>query len=424
MDRTKQSITLLTKLINSNDYKQQARKRDEDWTRNTKKLNIVNITLCILSYIKLSYIIALDTLSDLLNLQNPIAKSSFAEARQKLNPQAFQWLNDQYNKQIKIPRKIRRKYRGYDIYAIDGTYIHVGASKENTKYFGKKKNKKSEEYKDNGRVSALIVAIRCFATGQILAFDVFPCDVSEHRAAYDVVEKFMASNKLSKKTVLICDRYYIGFEFMNYLESKGLFYLIRCGSHPFKNERASVVRDGVAYLALTSNRTKNISVERKDELKALGSFPVRIAKYVTSSGEEECLMTNIPARSIGYAGLYELYGRRWCIETAFRTLKVDLGLGMISERKVETVLQTIYAAVLLLNVSCVLDCFMECELVTSSEHRVILNLKYIIHRLVIVLGDILVFHTKISLESFKVRCLSRYCYSDPGRSFTRRKRYL
>ena len=90
----------------------------------------------------------------------------------------------------------------------------------------------------------------------------------------------------------------------------------------------------------------------KDAIQAMTDY-----KWLFSATACETIITNLDASAFPLHDIKRLYAMRWGIETSFRNLKHTLGLLYLHAKKVEFVLQEIFAKLTMYNF---------CELITQS----------------------------------------------------------
>ncbi|MBQ6163138.1 MAG: transposase, partial [Clostridia bacterium] len=88
----------------------------------------------------------------------------------------------------------------------------------------------------------------------------------------------------------------------------------------------------------------------------------RLVRFPLSESSFETIITNLPANTFPPNEIKKLYAMRWGIETSFRDLKYTIGLLHFHAKKVDYILQEIFARLIMYNFS---------ELITS--HVVIQN---------------------------------------------------
>ena len=75
----------------------------------------------------------------------------------------------------------------------------------------------------------------------------------------------------------------------------------------------------------------------------------RIVRFPISEDTYECLVTNLPEKNFPVEKLKEIYNSRWGIESSFRKLKYTIGLTNFHAKKVEYILQEIFARLIIYN---------------------------------------------------------------------------
>lgn len=87
------------------------------------------------------------------------------------------------------------------------------------------------------------------------------------------------------------------------------------------------------------------------------TYPIsfRLVRFPISENTFEVLITNLDRDAFSVEKLKELYHMRWGIETSFRELKYALGLVNLHSKKVQFIIQEIFARLIMYNF---------CELIT------------------------------------------------------------
>ena len=89
------------------------------------------------------------------------------------------------------------------------------------------------------------------------------------------------------------------------------------------------------------------------------ALPFRIVRFRVSDSVIETVITNLDPDLFPPSELKKLYAMRWGIETSFRSLKYTMGLLHFHAKKVEHILQEIFARLIMYNFS---------ELITLFYH--------------------------------------------------------
>lgn len=143
-------------------------------------------------------------------------------------------------------------------------------------------------------------------------------------------------------SLLLFDLGYFAFERFDELSHRGLGYVSR-------------LREKTSFTVLASITDES---QVRDRLVWLGKHRANHAGYAVRLIEVELrgvwyqYVTNVrdPAR-LSVAEVVHLYARRWDIELAFKTLKVDLGVGLLWSAKWELILTQVWAALILYQIA-------------------------------------------------------------------------
>ena len=76
----------------------------------------------------------------------------------------------------------------------------------------------------------------------------------------------------------------------------------------------------------------------------------RVIRFKLSSGEYECLLTDLPESEFDTETIKEIYAKRWGIETSFRLLKYSIDIVHLHSKKYSLIMQEIVAKLLMFNV--------------------------------------------------------------------------
>lgn len=75
----------------------------------------------------------------------------------------------------------------------------------------------------------------------------------------------------------------------------------------------------------------------------------RVVRFAITEDSYECIITNLPENEFPAEEIKKIYAMRWGIETSFRELKYAVGLSCFHSKKVEYIMQEIYARLILYN---------------------------------------------------------------------------
>ncbi len=297
--------------------------------------------------------------------------SAFIQRRAKILPEAFEFLFRYFTNKIDE----NRLYHGLRLLAVDGSDLQIAANSNDPDSFypGKDGHKSYNLLHINAMYNLL----------QHLYVDAIPqksrC-TDESGALTQMVDRSVIDNAL-----LLADRGYESYNNLAHIQEKGWSFLIRIKDGiagiasglilPVRNEF-----DVQFHLKLTRKQTKTVKLLLKDKnhykflpsgvrfdylpqtSRKLGPtvfyhLHFRIVRFPISDTQCETVITNLDAESFPLEEIKRLYAMRWGIETSFRHLKHTLGLLHLHAKKVDFVLQEIFAKLTMYNF---------CELITQS----------------------------------------------------------
>jgi len=290
-------------------------------------LNFENITLLILNLIKKAIKV------ELMNffyhhgdVRKTPSRQAFTQGREKVSYLAFK---DFFDKSCELAEKGEggKLYKGYRLFASDGTSFVVGQLKRLWEYFG-------ERTSVAGKAMCRIGAIVDVLNGCIVRATVSPFCVGERALAIEQVEQL----KMVPNALFLFDRGYWSPELVGSIIKNGQKFLMR----------------------LASNTGKTIV---KDENG--NAYELRRYSFILPHGEVETLLTNLPLQEVSDDELACLYTKRWGIETKYLELKDRLQIDELSGGSVNIVLQDIYATLYISNLAAFI-CFEADEIIEQE----------------------------------------------------------
>ena len=275
----------------------------------TKKatLNFKNTSQLILSLIKDTIKVELMNYFDQFEekIISP-SKNAFNLAREKINYSAFKELFSE-SCDLAIEEDDKTKlYKGYRLFANDGTSFIVGPLEKLKEFFG-------ESTTVAGKAICRISGIVDVLNNVIIDAAVSPFSVGERALAIGQIEKLAYITN----ALYLYDRGYWSSELVACIIKNRQKFLMRLASNTGK----TIVRD--------ENGTP---------------YPLRRCSFILPNGELEVLLTNIPADEMTDDELIRLYTKRWGIETKYLELKERLHLDVINSSSINIILQDIYSA--------------------------------------------------------------------------------
>lgn len=312
----------------------QHRRGSQDWTRK-RKLEFKHLAFHILRNHKVSAAVGLLKLfKDLDDMEHLPTTTALRKARQKFRHTAFRALNTEavaLFEQLWAEDGALKLWQGYRVLGVDGTYLNLESTPELAEHFGEPKKGKY--------VLALASVLVDLLNEVILEATVDSC----YRSERDLLFSALAP-ALRPGAVVVLDRLYADYAVLAFLRAQGCHFVVRVPKSGFKEAR----RLRASSTEWEATETLQVTRTQKQRVEEAG-WPEEIAvRYVKvrHSGQDEILVTSLPAE-IPREALWELYGKRWGVETYFDRLKNVLDLERWSGHSVEMVLQDFYGLVYL-----------------------------------------------------------------------------
>ena len=351
-------IEQLFEEIHSEEIKAAGRQAGDmsSWTRR-RAMPLEDILMCTLAKKGLSTTMELRQYFQAVGkMGQAVSKQDYLRQRQKLNPEVFSILNRNYLKRF-YEGPEAHMWRGYLVFAVDGSRAEIPNSEENRQVYGESINKYGKAVA-RANISALHDV-----------YNRFVLDIGIHHYRDGEIEEAKAHIRPMKEitggrpVLIIFDRNYASLEFADFLEKSGVKYLIRLHKGDYEAERTGMRgNDEEVELAYTKDRLRTLkkkSPQRAAELEQRQSVRVRIIKTVFANGEPAALMTNL---SEGRAvEIKQLYRKRWSIEKKYHTLKNKLKFESVTGKASIYVAQDFFAQLLVFN--------MVQDMITGSERR-------------------------------------------------------
>lgn len=175
---------------------------------------------------------------------------------------------------------------------------------------------------------------------------------------------------ISDDVIVIADRGYESYHVFIHIEEKGWKYVIRVKD---KSSRSIVSTldlpstetfDETFQFILTRKQTKEIKSNpqlykfmpnnsRFDYFELhdspFYSLSFRVVRFNVSENTYQTIITNLDQTEFSLDIIKELYQMRWGIETSFRELKYAIGLSHLHSKKMDYILQEIFAKLTMYN---------------------------------------------------------------------------
>ena len=202
--------------------------------------------------------------------------------------------------------------------AIDGSHIALPPEAALREYYGATGHEKSAA---TARASVLYD----IENDIIIDAKIEPLTADERTLAKGHIEALtgMGLDFGGRKPLVILDRGYPSKDFIEYLEDKGIRYVMR------------VQRGFNSCIDRMSEGSQIIELGKEGRIRAI--------VFLLKSGEREALVTNLGEGEVEERAFPELYYKRWPVETKYNQVKQKLELENFSGRLVENIKQDFYA---------------------------------------------------------------------------------
>ena len=302
--------------------------------------------------------------------ENTPSASAFIQRRDKLLPEAMETIFHRFAESFGTDRT----YKGYRLLAVDGSDIHIPTNPDDANSFFPSKNG-SKAY-NLLHLNAMYDLLNCTYTDAIIEGSRV-CD--EQRSLIRMVDRSPIHT-----AILTADRGFEGYNSLAHVQEKGWKFLFRIKdgaggivsgldlpdteefdvcfdmhlTRKQSNESKALLKDRNRYKKLPPDCNFDFLPVRCRYSIPMKPYalPFRIVRFRVSDSVIETVITNLDPVLFPPSELKKLYAMRWGIETSFRSLKYTLGLLHFHAKKVEHILQEIFARLIMYNFS---------ELITS-----------------------------------------------------------
>lgn len=310
-----------------------------------RKMPLSPLILSILNRKGLTLTMELRKFFKLINSKEKISKPGYLKQRKKLNPKAFMLLSDFHVKNFYKDVPALKSFKGYFLFAIDGSSANIPTTKENIELYGNSSRK-------NVKLRAQL-GISCIY--DVLNKMIIDCTINKwkfsEREQAEIHIKKLNSFIGNKPYITIFDRGYPSSEFfINRLEKEQKF-LMRLSSTSFKREQLSMLEeDEDVEIVFDKTRIRHyIGTDFGNKLNQLGFIQLRFVRLKLPTREFEYLATNLSREEFSTEEIFTLYSCRWGIETVYDILKNKLELENFTGSKPIIIEQDIFSTIYLCN---------------------------------------------------------------------------
>ena len=343
-----EALEIANKAINDINFMLANRMKSTYFTRETGKMDFKDLILFALNFVKRSLQIELDDyFKNIKGVETRMTKQAYSQARQKLSPNAFITLAEVIIKWFYKDDDFKT-FRGYRLSAIDASILELNNSERLREAFG---------YVENATVKvarAISAGIYDIENDMMMTAKIANYKATERGLAIELIEQLKELGL--KNDLILFDRGYPSKNFINYLESNNIKYLMRVSRKFLK--------------AVWETKTPDEIIEVKTDDRLL---KIRVISFLLDSDEEEVLVTNLTDESFDIKDFKELYFKRWGIETKFNEFKNRLQMENFTGDTQIAVEQDFYASIYLSNMAAIAKSDANQEIEEKNEGK---NLKY------------------------------------------------
>lgn len=332
----------------------------KDFTRR-RKLPFERVAALILRGHKLSGQTALNKVFRSLDEVSIVpTPSAYSQARQKLKPELFVYLNelvaDSFYELYEADGYVRR-WKRRRVVGIDGSCLNLPDTPETREHFSLHTNQS-----EVGRVQGLASVAYDVLNGIGLSIA-----IDRKRAEKDFVfEHHLEATR--PDDVVVLDRAYADFSVMAFLAKHDRAFVIRLPRAGFSQVVAFWESDEAEALVEVAMPSSQRRYAKTYELPRC--VRIRLVKVELETGEIEVLATSLlDEAEATREQLKELYGLRWEVETYLDRIKNIFEVERLSATSVRTIEQDVYGTVFLASFESVLSTRANRELEERSRER-------------------------------------------------------
>lgn len=302
-----------------------------------------------------------------------ISRQAAFKAIKKVNPSVFKILI--HNLAERFYRSdLVKTYRGYLILAEDGTALNLYKTNESLQRYGWVFNQHISDERRAKKATSRSAALYDVTNGLIIDFTMKRFKDSEIPIAIEQLDAIPLLQ--GYPAIYLADRYYDSVELFSILESQGLKYCIRGKSNFFKHYVEEMESDdGWIQVKIDENWQRRLKYEQARKRFSTDPYiSIRVVKYhymIDRNGKKESVdliyFTNLVQEEFDSSDIVHLYGKRWGIETGYKTLKTDLEWERYFSKECDCETCSIYAKVLFHNLSGILRKELDEELIEGNR---------------------------------------------------------
>lgn len=313
-----------------------------------------------------------------------ISRQAAFKALKKVNPRVFPSLIRKFA-ELFYSSNLVKDYKGYILWAEDGTTLNLYKTPESIAKFGYVKNHIVKIEGEAAKATSQSAALYDVTNGLIVNFTMEPYVKSEIPIAINQLEEsFNLIN--GRKVIYLADRYYDSIELFAILENSGFNYCVRGKSNFFKHYVQKMkTNDEWINVHINDTWQKRLKYEISKERFAKNPYmQIRIVKVKLSYkikhidySEDIIYFTNLSNEDFNTFEIIELYAKRWQIESSYKTMKSEYELERYFSLNCDTEICAIWGKVIFHNIVGIVRKCLDVDLATdpSPNYVYIANVK-------------------------------------------------
>ncbi len=287
---------------------------------------------------------------------NIVTTSAFIQQRSKILSNVFYVLLHEFNNSFKH----YKTFEGYRLLAVDGSDLHIPRNP-----------KDQDTYFQSTPTSIGFNLIHINALYDLLNKLYVDVRVQQSRKVneFSALTDMISNSQIPGKVLLLGDRGYESYNVIAHAIEKGWKFLIRVKAPesrsilstfnvPVKGEfdihiERLLTRSKSKKLQITPGIYKYLHAPTPfdyiTETEKIYRLSCRVVKVALEDGSFQYFITNLDVDTFPLEEIRELYHLRWGIETSFRELKHVLALTHLHSKKMEYMIQEVFAKMVIYN---------------------------------------------------------------------------
>lgn len=281
--------------------------------------------------------------------------SAFVQQRKKLSYTAFKHLFQEFNTRSNISPVL---FKGYRLLAIDGSDLSLPYNPEEDNVVG------------NNHLSTLHLNAAFDVESKQFVDAIVQKGVKENEcgAACELVDALSEQYPV----IIMADRGYESYNLFAHIEERLFDYVIRIkdiesngmlsgmdlpDTETFDvTKRIVITRHSTGPAAINPKKYKYFTKQSRFDFIENSKCPdyemtIRFVRFKITEDTYESIATSLSEDRFSVEELKEIYRKRWAIETGFREVKYILGLRAVHSKQENSILQEIYARLVMYNFS-------------------------------------------------------------------------